>query len=199
MSNTTTEFEERIMIDENQYREIVNFYSEKNPHLNFIKNQNFYFDNEKCYLTNHHITLRARIVDEIECEFTCKIKEEKGDREISDTLNAEKKQLLPDKNILPDGHVKNFLDTLDQDITGYKKIASLTTIRLEINENDHLFVVDKNSYGQSIDYNIEVESSSVFKAQKYLKKYCKQFKIEINKNQYIGKARRAIKASIEKN
>lgn len=195
MSNITKEFEARVMIDENQYQEIINYYLKNNPHSSFIQNTNYYFDNEKYYLTSHHVTLRLRMIDEKEYELTCKIKGKNGDQEINDSLNENEKQFLLSRNIFPQGQVKNYLFKLDENINSYRLLTSLTTKRLEVKEKDHLFVIDMNNYGGNTDYNLEVESFNLKNAKKYLEKYCAFFNVKLSKEKYIGKAHRALQAS----
>lgn len=192
MSNQTNEFEARVMISEEQFRTIMSFYREREPTLKIIKNENFYFDTTSSTLAKCHISLRLRIVDEHEYEFTCKTKKDDYSLEITDCLDIEAGQQLLLNNVFPAGEVKKHLGNLIENNNKCYLLASLTNERLEVKENDHLLVIDKNIYGQFIDYNLEVESTNLAKAQHVLTHYCDFFNIKVTDEKYRGKSWRAI-------
>jgi uncharacterized protein YjbK len=199
MSNIIKEFESRIMLKEEEYLEIVSFYMREYPNQKFIQNTNVYFDSEDLYLRQKHITLRVRIINDVRSELTCKIKGNNGDQEINDDLTKNEMEQLINENVFPDGNVKKHLLTLTHPLSSYKPIATLYNRRLEIAFNDHLLVIDKNTYGQVTDYNLEIETNDdIATANQKLAGYIKKFNLSLQKQKYMGKATRAILEAVNK-
>lgn len=193
MSNIIREFESRIMLNEEEYLTIVSFYMREYPNKHFLQNTNIYFDSDDLYLRNNHITLRVRIINDARCELTCKIKGSNGDQEINDDLSKIQRDLLLERGIFPDGEVKKHLLTLSYPLNQYHIIATLYNRRLEIPFDDHLLVIDKNSYQDVVDYNLEIETKdNIASANAKLQEYIMKFNLTLLKQKYMGKATRAI-------
>lgn len=198
MSNIAKEFESRIMLTDDEYLSIVSFYMKLYPNKHFIQNTNIYYDSDDLYLRKQGITFRLRIINEISSELTIKIKGKNGDTEINDKLNIAQFNLLKNNNIFPDGEVKKYLATLSYPINEYKVITTLFNRRLEIEFDDHLLVVDKNTYSDIVDYNLEIETKdNIESAQRHLKEYIEKFHLSLINQKYQGKATRAIMAAKE--
>ena len=198
MSNIQKEFETRIMLKENEYLDIVSFYMKLYPNKHFLKNTNIYYDSDDLFLRKQGITLRVRLINDISPELTIKIKGNNGDTEINDKLTINQFDQLRNDNIFPDGEVKKYLSSLPYSLANYKEITTLYNRRLEIENDDHLLVIDKNSYSDIIDYNLEIEAKDDIKtAQKYLEFYIDKFNLSLLKQKYQGKATRAIMAAKE--
>ena len=196
MSNVITEFESRVMLTENEYFEIVSFYLKQYPNIQFLQNTNIYLDTEDLFLRKKHITLRIRTINDANCELTCKIKGGNGDQEINDNLFVKEIDMLLNHYVFPNGNVKNFLISLARPLSEYRPITTLYNRRLEIKYPDHLLVIDKNAYGDIVDYNLEIESENdINVSRKYLKAYCEKFNLSLKDQPYIGKATRAIMAA----
>ena len=200
MSNIVKEYESRIMLTESEYFEVVSHFMRLHPNKQFLKNTNIYFDTEDLYLRKNHITFRLRIINDVKCELTIKIRgNQKGDTEINDNLTGKEVELFLKERKLPDGGVKNFLLTLPYTFDVYKEITTLNNVRLEIEEEDHLVVIDKNTYSDVLDYNLEIEAKdSVESARKWLNHYIEQFSLSNREQIYVGKAHRAIMRAIKK-
>ena len=199
MSNIVKEYETRIMLTESEYFEIVSHFMRLHPNKHFLKNTNTYFDTEDLYLRKNHITFRLRTINDIKSELTIKIKGKNGDDEINDSLNSQEAQLVLKSRVFPDGDVKNFLLTLPYTFDAYKEITTLYNVRLEIEEKDHLLVIDKNTYSNIIDYNLEIETKDgIESARRILNYYIEQFSLVNRGQKYIGKAHRAIMSAIKK-
>ena len=193
MSNIQKEFETRIMLKENEYLDIVSFYMKLYPNKHFLKNTNIYYDSDDLFLRKQGITLRVRLINDISPELTIKIKGNNGDTEINDKLTINQFDQLINDNIFPDGEVKKYLSSLPYSLANYKEITTLYNRRLEIENDDHLLVIDKNSYSDIIDYNLEIEAKDDIKtAERYLKEYIDKFNLSLHKQKYQGKATRAI-------
>ena len=199
MSNIVKEYETRIMLTESEYFEIVSHFMRLHPNKHFLKNTNTYFDTEDLYLRKNHITFRLRTINDIKSELTIKIKGKNGDDEINDSLNTQEAQLVLKSRVFPDGDVKNFLLTLPYTFDAYKEITTLYNVRLEIEEKDHLLVIDKNTYNNIIDYNLEIETKDgIESARRILDYYIEQFSLVNRGQKYVGKAHRAIMSAIKK-
>lgn len=199
MSNIVKEFESRIMLDESEYIAIVSHYIRLYPHNKFLKNTNYYLDTDELYLRHNHTNLRVRIINDVKYELTLKIKHPDGDDEINDIIVKKDADALINGEYFPEGAVKKYLETLPYPLNAYKTITSLNTLRLEIQNEDHLLVLDKNTYSDITDYNLEIEvNDSINTANRLLNEYVKQFNLANHDKKYIGKSHRAIKAATKK-
>ncbi len=200
MAKTNKEYETRIMLDEERYFFIVTYYMNLYPNKHFLQNANYYFDTDDLYLRSQHMTLRVRVINDVRSELTLKIKGEDGDEEINDGLTPKESELLVNEGIFPYGQVRNRLMLLPYSLDKYHKITALYNRRLEIEFDDYLLVIDKNTYGENLDYNLEIESKLGIKhAKETLKGYIEKFNIPVSKEKYVGKARRAIDAALKNN
>ena len=192
------EYETRLMIDEERYLFIVTYFMNIYPNKHFLQNTNYYFDTDDLFLRQKHITLRVRTINDIKSELTLKIKGENGDEEINDGLTPKEAELLVNQNIFPYGQVRNRLMLLPYSLDKYHRVAVLYNRRLEIEYEDYLLVIDKNTYGEVVDYNIEIESQVGIKhAKDVLKQYIEKFNLPVSKEKYVGKATRAIKEALK--
>ena len=199
MGNAQKEFETRLLISEEQYFFIVTYYMNVQPNKHFLQITNHYYDTDDLYLRDNHMTLRVRIVNDVKSELTLKIKGEEGDDEITDGLMPKEQELLLEQNIFPYGQVRNRLMTLPYSLDKYHRITSLYNRRLEIEQEDHTLVIDKNTYGDKTDYNVEIESKiDINHAKDLLRMYAEKFGLTLSKEKYVGKARRAIDEALKK-
>ena len=73
-------------------------------------------------------------------------------------------------------------------------------MRLEIEKDNYLLVIDKNVYNDITDYNLEIEANdSIESAKKILSDYIKKFNLTHYNEKYVGKAHRAIDSVIKNN
>ena len=193
MSNIAKEFESRIMLTNDEYISVVSFFMKLYPNQHFLQNTNYYFDTDDFYLKNQHITLRVRFINDVKCELTLKIKGSNGDQEINDSLTFKQFELLKSEGVFPIGNVRDYLLTHSLPLNAYKCLTSLYNLRLEIKQEDHLLVIDKNIYNDITDYNLEIETEdNVVHAQDVLSSYIKQFNLSLGAQKYKGKALRAL-------
>ena len=200
MIKTQKEYETRLMLTEEQYFFVVTYYMNIQPNKHFLQITNHYYDTDELNLTkDQRMTLRVRIINDVKSELTLKIKGEDGDEEVTDGLSPKEQELLLEQNIFPYGQVRNRLMLLPYPLNKYHRITSLFNRRLEIEFEDHILVVDKNTYEDEVDYNLEIESSvGIVHAKELLKEYANKFNLTLSKEKYIGKARRAITAALKK-
>ena len=169
------ECEERVMIDFDQYTKLVAAYVSIDPNFRILSIENIYLDDEELSLRKRHDVLRIRNTNG-HLELTLKVKGIDGDIEINET---------PEKHPEIDKR-------LEKPFARYHEIARLKTNRIEANEKDYLVVIDQNMYNGIIDYDLEVEASSLEKAKSAIKDICQRFSLEY-KNGYQSKISRALK------
>ena len=191
IDNMNIEYEARVMITENQYSSVLDYYLNSGKQTHKLVNLNYYYDDDKLTISNNHHVLRLREIDDTNHELTLKIKGENGDMEISRSLTSKELNELLNQANISDIEIIDHLKEMGVDLANLKLVAKLKTERVEIQEEDYLLVIDKNYYNDKIDYNLEVESTSKNLAIERLKQVISQFGIEYKKD-YISKSRRAI-------
>lgn len=183
------EYEDRVLINKEEYEEIVSFFLSRYPNHHFLEQTNYYFDTLEYSLKNSHIVCRLRSILNKKIELTLKIKQEKGDIEITSVLTYNQEANLLSHFEVPEGDVKKALLAIGIPLDKYKMIGSLKSKRLEISEDNHLIVIDMNTYGDIVDYNIEVEAKSKEEATKQILLLCQQFNLKYKKD-YSSKSSR---------
>ena len=189
--NVNMEYEARVMITENQYSLVKDFYLKTNLERHQLVNINYYYDDDKLTITNNSHVLRLRAIDDSKYELTLKIKGENGDIEINKPLTSFEIRDIQNQVNVSDEDIIKQLKSINVDLANLKLIAKLKTERIEVVLINSLLVIDKNYYSDKIDFNLEVESISKSDAVALLKEICEQFDIEYKKD-YISKSRRAI-------
>ncbi|MCQ2802693.1 MAG: CYTH domain-containing protein [Bacilli bacterium] len=181
--NISFEYEERSMLSKTDYDVLVSDYSKlTNDKLSIT---NIYFDTKDLILTKSGMVLRLRNSNG-QLEITLKIKDKHFDKEINHPISSFSDNILPlNKPIL------NELKQLNVNISDILEVGKIKTNRIEIKMNESLIVLDQNEFLNTIDYNIEIESSSREKAKLLLQEIANKYKFEITKN-YISKSRRVI-------
>ena len=191
------ENEKRLMLTKEQYDLLMSDFSKEESSI-LLNQINYYFDDEDLSLRNHHIVLRIRNIDNDKYELTAKIKgkNNEGDLELNYPLNeSEVNELIAN----PHFNYQELKEIIERTTTKpIKYITSLKTIRLECQKEDHLVVIDKNFYSDVIDYNLEVEASSIEAATKYILYYQDKYHLTYDDN-YLSKSRRAINKALNKN
>ena len=192
IDNVNLEYEARAMLSEQEYSTIKNEYLCKYENVTFLVNENAYFDTPDLFLTDHHMVLRVRTIDESKKELTLKIQRQDVCIEINHNLTLEEEKELFENGRIPNQPIRGMLLDSGVRLRDIKYITTLKTERIEIEIDKYLFVLDKNYYRNKVDYNIEVESTSEIEAKRILKEILDSFGIEYRTN-YINKAKRAIK------
>ena len=189
--NINMEYEARVMVDEILFNKIKNFYTSNYPNYRSISNHNFYYDTKELFLTKNHVVLRIRDISNKNYELTLKVKGHNGDLEINHPLSIDEVNKLKNNFKIENQAILKELEKYDFDLSQLELIVDLKTNRIEIEFPEYLLVIDENYYRNKVDYNLEIESSSKDKAEKYLLDICHKFNIEYKKD-YISKSKRAI-------
>ena len=185
------EYEARSMVSEKQYQEILAHFLKSKEDKKQFTNFNTYFDYKDLFLTNNHMVLRTRQIDESEYELTLKIKGENGDMECNTSLTSKQYDEMRKNTAIPDSIVKEKLLENNIDLNKLKLITDLKTDRLEVYYKNYIVVIDKNYFRNRVDYNVEVESNSKESAISLLNQTFSPFGVTYKKG-YISKSRRAI-------
>lgn len=181
--NISFEYEERSMLSKTDYDVLVSDYSKLTN--NKLSITNIYFDTKDLILTKSGMVLRLRNSNG-QLEITLKIKDKHFDKEINHPISSFSDNILPLNK-----PIQNELKKLNVNISGILEVGKIKTNRIEIKMDESLIVLDQNEFSNTIDYNIEIESSSREKAKLLLQEIANKYKFEITKN-YISKSRRAI-------
>lgn len=175
------ECEDRVMISEANYYDILTPLIRRSNEHPFILQTNIYIDTEDHFIKNNYGVLRFRVIQPLNIELTLKIKGKDGDKEYNEPVLMQNFLLFKEKNILPEGEIKQLLIHILKvsDLsTVLKTITTLDTRRYEEKIDDYLLVLDKNTYNGVEDYNLEIEAPNMERARQVMQEYCKTYGIE---------------------
>ena len=153
------EYEERVMIKENDYKKVIDDLMSLGYKTDLFTIENIYLDNKDFYIFKNDMMLRIRNTSQGVHELTLKMRQDEGVLEINETL---------DNHPQIDGSLNYKFDE-------YKPIIKLITYRLEIPIEDYLLVVDKNEYLGVTDFDVEIEADSQRRAKEVMMKYCEKY------------------------
>ena len=190
MMSTNIEIEAKILVDENEFKLLKKFLNVE--HTVPVSQTNYYIDDEKASLRGFGFALRIRQIDRT-FMLTLKSPMAEGTLEKNQVLSASDYDHFKKTHVFPSGILKDFLEMFGFKTESLKIITSLNTERIDTKYQDHHVCLDKNTYGQVIDYEIESEQSSLAYAADTLKKLCAEAGIPYRENR-ISKYSRALKA-----
>ena len=192
------EFESLTLIKEKDYLSLLDKYSKLYPNHHITDQINVYFDDDKLSLYHINEVLRLRIYkDHRPSKFTYKFDRKNGGgaEEIFQKLAEEEELNLLEKNIIPEGPVKEALKI--KGIKSIQFVGKIRTYRFEVFHKEYTIVLDENEYENIVDYNLEIESDSEAKSIEIMKAILKEsnIKLEIDRT---TKSKRAINAHLNK-
>ena len=171
------EYEERVMLTLEDYTKLISIFNDSTQEKRSIHIENIYLDNDKEFIYKNKMMLRIRNIDNKEQELTLKIpQEDNSNIEINETL---------ENHPLIDKYLEGKFDD-------YHAVVTLITERLEIVFDNHLLVIDKNTYAKKTDYDLEVESDSQQLSRDIIIDYCDKYHLVYNPF-YETKSHRAFK------
>jgi len=182
------ECEERLMLSETKYNELLAYYKQSKE---FVEKdiKNFYFDDNELSLTSKHIMVRIRISNNIRYSLTLKVKGDEGDLEVSQSLSKEDYEVAISKGIFPSGQVLETLSKYAKNITKLKFIADLHCFRTSFSFKEYLIEIDKNSYLNKNDFDVEVEAESMDIAKEKITEICNLLNVQYDSNYKVKSAR----------
>lgn len=188
--NSNIEIEAKVLLSEEEYNKIiVHFHLDRYPR---IKQTNYYIDSETRVLKENGIALRIRESNDF--ELTLKTPLSEGLLEKNQNITWREYESLEKRGVFPEGQIKSFLEVLGFNIDKLKILASLTTERIEIHYKDGLMSLDRNVYNNQIDYELEMEQTSMDGAEELIKDLLKEVGIEEHAFNHVSKQARAINA-----
>ena len=179
------EIEAKSWLDEDAYNRLISRFSLQKPYIQ----TNFYLDSPSRLLKSKGASLRVRQKED-GLELTLKLDQDEGRIEMNAALSEDQFDAIKDGRFTESVPMRA-LEELGISAEELKILASLSTERIDIEIDDGLISIDKNAYGNTVDYEIECESSSMAKAEALLRSFLSQHGIPYRPNA-ISKQKRAL-------
>lgn len=186
--SSNIEIEAKVLLNVEEYERIIDVLSLVKYRK--VKQINYYIDTKDRFLKKNGIALRVREKDDF--ELTLKTPLSEGLLEKSEAITWRDFELLQDKNIFPEGNIKNFLSILGVKINELTILTCLQTERIDFRYKDGKISLDKNTYSGVVDYELEIEHTSMDKAQALTEEILKECGIEKKPQNHISKQARAL-------
>ena len=193
--HSNIEIEAKVLLTKEQYDLVIGYL-----HLERykkIKQTNHYIDSTSRVLKDNDFALRIREKDDF--VLTLKTPLSEGLLEKNQTLSWREYDALEDEGIFPVGNIKSFLELCGFNTRELKVLASLTTHRIEFEYEDGIVCLDENIYGKNekiIDYELEIEATSMERAEELIKNLLTAAGINEFKFNTLSKQKRALEASL---
>lgn len=191
MASNNIEIEAKVLLKRTDYEKL-----KKN--LEFIPavkiQSNYYLDSDDRVLKKYGMIVRLR-TREGNANLTMKAPLSEGLLEKTQPMTLQEATDMIRNDRVPEGEVRDFLETLHINPDSLKILAELTTERREGSYDGTNINISKNTYGDTIDYEIECDSDSKTKSEKTLETICEKFKIPFRINE-ISKEDRAISEAL---
>lgn len=179
------EIESKSMLQKRDYKLLISAYK----NVKKYKQINYYISSKEMIEKAKNYGIRIRQIGHY-FELTLKVTEEVGKTEITQEIAGISITNLLYFGNFPDGEVKNYLvKNKVCDISKLQFIGMLKTIRKDIDFNGSKISIDKSKYNDTVDYEIECESSSPEKAETDLKNFLEKYGISYQKSEYNKLAR----------
>ena len=192
MSNNI-EIEAKVILSRQDYKKV--FDTLKTKITDTHTQTNFYIDSQDRVLKKNDIALRIREYNRTYV-LTCKTPLSEGLLEKNQELSEKVALEMINLNRFPSGGIQDFLELLDIDVSNLEVLASLTTRRNELSIDSSKISLDENTYGNKVDYEIEVEDSAMKLPEDRIEEILQPLGITYSLNK-VSKQMRAIKAITE--
>lgn len=168
---TNIEIEAKVLITEKEYNNVLTRF--KSQVIKEYDQINHYIDSDDLALKKLGIGCRIREKDNT-YTLTLKAPMSEGLLEKDETLNKEQFNAFVKRNVFPECNIEDFIRMLGVDPTSLKVQTALTTHRVEVayEDNTYEFSIDKNTYNDLVDYELEMAGASLSKAKEKLKSIC---------------------------
>ena len=175
---TNVEIEVKSPLSKEEYDKLISAFS----NIKIYTQVNYYFDTKSLEIISKKCGLRLREKDSA-FELTLKVPHEEGKLEINQQIPDKIAKSLLNEHIFPDGEVLTYLtNVLGIKLKEIFCLGKLVTKRADIPYKDALISIDESTYNNIVDYEIEIEDSSLPLAKKHLKEFLAQFDIETKKS-----------------
>ena len=177
---TNIEIEAKVLINEDDYNRVLKFY--KKEELQKVTQLNYYIDTDALLLKQFGIGLRIRQKDFFVLNMKAPLQE--GLLEKKESISEKEFDNFKNNGVFPNGSIKNLLLMFGVDITKLKIQTTLKTERIVIENfsDNEVFAIDKNYYNGLIDYELELEGTSLERAKNSLKERCEELNIDFVEN-----------------
>ena len=177
---TNIEIEAKVLINEDDYNRVLKFY--KKEELQKVTQLNYYIDTDDLLWKQFGIGLRIRQKDFFVLNMKAPLQE--GLLEKKESISEKEFDNFKNNGVFPNGSIKNLLLMFGVDITKLKIQTTLKTERIVIENfsDNEVFAIDKNYYNGLIDYELELEGTSLERAKNSLKEKCEELNIDFVEN-----------------
>lgn len=157
------EIEVKVLLSEANYRKLLSHFSSFPKHTQI----NHYIDLVDLSLSKRKIAIRIR---ESGDSFELTMKTNLAEGRLERNLDISKKQFLDfvEEGFFPEGEVKELLTKEGIDTKALRIFTSLKTERAEDKYQGGILSIDKNTYSNIVDYELEYESDSMENATKII-------------------------------
>lgn len=191
MASNNIEIEAKVLLKRADYEKL-----KKN--LEFVPavkiQSNYYLDSNDRILKKYGMVLRLR-TREGNAKLTLKAPLSEGLLEKNQSMTLQEATDMIRNDKIPEGEISDFLQILHIDPSDLTILAELTTERREGVYDGTSINISKNTYGDTIDYEIECDSDSKAKSERTLKDLLDKFKIPFKLND-VSKEDRAISEAL---
>lgn len=191
MASNNIEIEAKVLLKRADYEKL-----KKN--LEFVPavkiQSNYYLDSNDRILKKYGMVLRLR-TREGNAKLTLKAPLSEGLLEKNQSMTLQEATDMIRNDKIPEGEISDFLQILHIDPSDLTILAELTTERREGVYDGTSINISKNTYGDTIDYEIECDSDSKAKSERTLKELLDKFKISFKLND-VSKEDRAISEAL---
>lgn len=191
MASNNIEIEAKVLLKRTDYEKL-----KKN--LEFVPavkiQSNYYLDSNDRILKKYGMVLRLR-TREGNAKLTLKAPLSEGLLEKNQSMTLQEATDMIRNDKIPEGEISDFLQILHIDPSDLTILAELTTERREGVYDGTSINISKNTYGDTIDYEIECDSDSKAKSERTLKELLDKFKIPFKLND-VSKEDRAISEAL---
>ncbi|WP_174612810.1 CYTH domain-containing protein [Virgibacillus ihumii] len=156
---------------------------------------NYYFETADFKLKENGSALRIRKKQEA-YSLTLKQPHREGLLETHDPLTDQEAEQWLNGQIVMKQHVRRQLEALHIDPENLIYFGSLTTERRELNYKDVLLVLDYSTYGDTADYELELEAASAEAGQRMIDEILSGY--NINKRETPNKIKRFFREKMDK-
>jgi len=180
--NNNVEIEAKVLLTKKQYLKVYDsFKADKG--IEIINQTNFYIDSKDRTLRENEIALRIREKRD-EYILTVKTPMAEGLLEKNQTLTSAEALEMIEFNKFPTGEVSAFLELLDIDLSVLVVLAKMSTKRTTLKRDDvrERISLDVNTYGNKVDYELEVDKTAMALAEKRIAEILTPLDIEYTIN-----------------
>lgn len=148
------EIEYKTLLSEKNYLDLQAHFEGVIP----LEQSNYYFDTADQQMKEKRIALRIRTFEQ-SAELTLKVpqKSKLAHMEFNQALTLEQAESMLESGLQLDGFIAQNLEERGIDLSALEPLGKLTTLRFEFEDQDGIWALDKSSYLDQIDYELELE------------------------------------------